>query len=211
MRYIVRRTILLIAAVCICLGAAACGRETVIVTDDGATTELSYTDMDVKQYIKSITYKGFEISLDSAEHSREEALWDVILENAEIESYPEDKVNYYFEQEKAYYMYLVGNDSDDYETLLSVRGVTEEGMLDDARRMVAKDLIYRWIAETEGITLTDGEKEMHFDRYAEKYVLDYGYTKSYVTENMSDEIYESMLYDKVMEYLILQNTFVTPN
>lgn len=195
----------------LCLAVCSCGNKLNIPEDRAELSDLDYSDINVGDYIKSVTYKDLTVTLDTADASREEALWEEILKNANISSYPEEKVEYYFQQEKAYYMYIVKDDEEDYAALLSVRGISEESMTEDARRMVAKDLIYRFVADAEGIELTEEDKTQLFDRYVEKFVSDYGYTKAYVAENMADSVYESMLYDKTMEYLILQNTFVTPN
>ena len=46
------------------------------------------------------------------------------------------------------------------------------------------------------------------EKAAQKIAADYGYTEDYVAENLTDLIYETMLYDKTMEYLIVNNTFV---
>lgn len=195
----------------LCLAACGCKNNADASNNGEEMTELDYSDIDLREYVKEITYKGLTVMLGSADASREEALWGEILKNTSISSYPEEKVEYYFQQQRAYYMYTVNNDEDAYAELLSLRGISEEDMLDEARRMVAKDMIYRLVSDTEGIELTGDEKSRLFDRYVEKFVSDYGYTKTYVSENMSEEVYESMLYDKTMEYLILQNTFVTPN
>lgn len=201
---------LLIVAL-LCLSVCSCKKDINIPNDRAELTDLDYSDIKVQEYVKSVIYKGLTVTLDDSDATREDALWEEILKNANINSYPEEKVEYYFQQEKAYYMYLVKNEGEDYAALLSIRGISEEDMLEDARRMVAKDLIYRFVADEENIELTEEDKDQLFDRYVEKYVSDYGYTKSYVAENMSDMVYESMLYDKTMEYLILQNTFITPN
>ena len=205
MRLYLRLAALVLVTVCLVALFASCGRADEAASD--GETDINYSDVDISEYIGTVTYKGLEVALDGENASKEDALWGAILDNAEIKAYPEDKVRYYFEQEKASYMYLVNNDEDAYGTFLKVRGITEEDMLRDAKEMVAKDLIWRLIAENEGITLTDEEKETLFDRYVEKYVKDYGYGKTYVTANMPDIIYESMLYDKTMEYLILNNNF----
>ena len=194
-----------------CLAVCSCKKIANIPHDAAELTALDYSEINAADHVASVTYKGLTVTLDTADASREDAVWEEILKNANISSYPEEQVEYYFRQEKAYYMYLVNNDEEDYATLLSIRGISEEDMLEDARRMVAKDLIYRFVADTEGIELTEEDKTGLFDRYVEKFVSDYGYTKAYVAENMADSVYESMLYDKTMEYIILQNTFITPN
>ncbi len=194
-----------------CLAVCSCKKIANIPHDAAELTALDYSEINAADHVASVTYKGLTVTLDTADASREDAVWEEILKNANISSYPEEQVEYYFRQEKAYYMYLVNNDEEDYATLLSIRGISEEDMLEDARRMVAKDLIHRFVADAEGIELTEEDKTGLFDRYVEKFVSDYGYTKSYVAENMADSVYESMLYDKTMEYIILQNTFITPN
>jgi hypothetical protein len=55
--------------------------------------------------------------------------------------------------------------------------------------------------------LTEAEKASLFDRYASAFSEQYGYELSDVKESMVDLVYESMLYDKTMEYLIVHNTF----
>ena len=198
------RWLALVIGVIMCLCAlASCVRDDVT---GGVETDLDYTDISLSEYIGEVTYKGMTVNVGDG--TKEEALWSAILKNAQIKAYPEDKVRYYFEQEKASYMYLVGGDKDDYKALLVLRGITEEDMMARAKEMVAKDLIYRLVVEKEKIELTEKEKTELFDRYVDKYVADYGYGKAYVTANMSSIIYESMLYDKTMEYLILQNQFV---
>ena len=58
-----------------------------------------------------------------------------------------------------------------------------------------------------GIALTDEEKDKYFDKYAEKYAEDWGYNLTYVENELADEVYASMLYDKTTEYLLKNNTF----
>ena len=209
MKWYAKVAALLAIAVCFSVVFCACDDMTSVASDEDAETDIDYTNTDISQYIGDVTYTGMTIRLDGEDASKEDALWAAILESAEIKAYPEDKVNYYFEQERASYMYLVSNDEKSYEALLKIRGITEDDMMADAREMVAKDLIYRLVVENEGIELTAEEKEALFDKYVDKYVKDYGYGKNYVTANMPDIIYDSMLYDKTMEYLIINNTFVT--
>ena len=77
----------------------------------------------------------------------------------------------------------------------------------EAKEMAIDDVIYELVRRAENITLSEEEKESLFDKYVDKYVEDYGYTKSYVKKNMSELIYDSMLYDKTTEFLIKNNDF----
>lgn len=172
-------------------------------------TEINYDKLDVSKYVGNVKYTGFRIVLDNSDDSKEDALWEVILATDKINNYPEDKVEYYFKQAKQAYMYLVDGKEDDYKKLLESRNIDEEDLRDEARKLVKKDLIYYYIVRKENISVTEEEKSKLFDKYVEEYVSAYGYKKEYVKENMTDIIYESMLYDKTMEYLLNNNTFET--
>ena len=76
-----------------------------------------------------------------------------------------------------------------------------------AEQRAVDDVIFELIRRKENISLTDDDKQAHFDKYVAKYVSDYGYTEEYVRENLAEKVYDSMLYDKVCEFLIANNKF----
>ena len=157
-------------------------------------------------YVNAVTYKGLFVTVsDGAE--KQDALWRSILDGADIDACPDDKAQYYFNQTKRYYMYLANNDEDKYAEVLTRFGTDETEMLEEAKELVAKDLIYRYIVEAERIEVSEEEKTQLFERYVDKYVNDYGYNREYVEENMAELIYDSMLYDKTMEFLMANNSF----
>ena len=170
-------------------------------------TGIDYSGVNVSDYITSILYKELEIELEDENSSKEDALWEAILEQMDMSKYPQDKVDYYFRQSKDYYMYLARGDEKQYPLVLKHYGTSEEKMMEQARQLVKKDLAYLYIVREENIRLTDAEKTEHFDMYVDKYVNDYGYKRDYVLANMKHLIEESMLYDKTMEFLISKNTF----
>jgi len=204
-----------VLAFCCVFGFTACDDNAVDTdteTEDAQTEDtekqtLDYSDVVASEYVKDVTYKGFEIELDNENADKEAVLWADILNSAWIPAYPEGKIEYYFEQTKEYYMHTVGYDEDDYLLLLKNRGINEEMMREEAREMVAKDLVYRYIVAAETIEITDGEKQELFEKYVDVYVSDYGYNEEYVLANMTEYIYDSMLYDKTMEFLMMNNTF----
>ena len=75
-------------------------------------------------------------------------------------------------------------------------------MREQAKSIVLKDMVYEYIVEAEGLTITAEEKSRLFDKYVDKYVSDYGYSRDYVLTNMETLITDSMLYDKTMEFLM---------
>ena len=199
----------LVLAACLCLllgGLCACAEK------EGEAPEVSgtmaaYAPEQIGSAVRLSAYTGMAIELKTADAPKGEAVWQAVLTEAEILSYPEEQVSYYAEQTRAGYRYLAQRDGLTYEELLASLGVTEERILEEARQMVKGDLVYRYIVQDAGIALTEEEKATHFDRYAAKYVEDYGYTMEYVTEHLAEHVYDSMLYDKTMQYLIDRNTF----
>ena len=196
------------------LGMAACSPDGDAnkndVTSDGEEDQqeaFDYSSINVDEYVSELVYRDHKIALADKNASREDAVWQKIISTAKISALPQAAVNYYFEQTKKYYLFLVDGDPQQYELLLNSRKITEADMMADAEDMVRDDLVYHYILKKENITLNDSEKLELFDKYVQKYVDEYGYKSNYVVANMKELIYESMLYDKTMEYLLLCNDF----
>ena len=198
-----KKSILLLLVFLLLFGAVSCQKKA--ENGDGGVT---YDEARIEEYVKPFSYCGLTVTLSSADSLRSEAVWRAVLDRAEILVYPEDSVAYYAEQKRDTYRYYAEQNGWSYEQALENLSVTEESILSEAREMVKGDLVYRYIVKDAGITLSDGEKAAQFDRYVQKFSEGYGYTEEYVVENMSDLIYDSMLYDKTMEYLIVNNTFI---
>ena len=131
------------------------------------------------------------------------------MQSAEIIAYPTAQVEYYAEQERAKYRYYASRDGVGYNELLDALGVTEESIYENARALVKDDLILAYIAKDAKISLSDEEKSKHYEKYV-GWFEELGYDRNYVYENMSDQIYDMMLKDKIMEYLVKNNTAYTP-
>ena len=126
---------------------------------------------------------------------------------SEAQAVAEELVSYYTEQTKARYSYYAEKNDMEYSKVLEDFGATEESIATEAKALAKADLVFAALVKAESITLSDSEKSEHFGRYLEFYVESYGYTEEYVKENLTDEIYESMLYDKASEFLIINNSF----
>ena len=208
--------ILIVCAFCLSV-FAGCKKDDVTVDDgtdngsDNTALKLDYSQINIDEYVKSVSYKGLTLTVNGEGASKETAIWEALLGTAVIEKYPESAVEYYFAQTKDYYMFIANNDPEAYKLLLKSRNMTEEDLVAEARELVKKDLVYLYIVEKEGIVITEDEKQSLFDRYVAAYVSEYGYSAEYVKANMSELIYDSMLYDKTLEFLILGNTFTADN
>lgn len=174
--------------------------------DDGAT--LDYSGIELDSHIKLGEYSGLEIELESEGASKSETVWKFVVDGAEVLDYPKAAVEYYVEQAELRYKHYAEEGSLEYSELLESLGISEADIEAEAKRYVKEDLVQLAIVRAEGIELTDAEKERLLDRYVKKYVEDYGYTEDYVRNNLTQEIYKSMLFDKMLEYLMLNNTFI---
>lgn len=183
------------------LFAAACGKK----EEAGG---LSYDGIKIEDCVRLGEYRGLSITLDGEDADRGSAVWQAVLERAEILDYPESAVSYYTEQSEARCRYYAKENRVSYEEAMTALGLSEEKISEDARRLVANDLIFRAVVLDAGITLTEDDKTRYFDKYVDKYVENWGYERDYVKNELADLVYDSMLYDKTTEYLIRNNSFL---
>jgi len=202
-KFLFRALLLLLLATMLVLALPSCGKD-----DKTTPKDVTYDEEHLSDYVAPLAYTGLTVELSSADSLKSEAVWSLLLSRAEILAYPEDAVEYYAEQRRSTYRYYAEKNDWSYEQALEFFGVSEDSIVTEAKEMVKGDLVYRYIVKDAGITLSEDEKADQLDRYVKKYAEDYGYTEDYVRENLTDLIYDSMLYDKTMEYLIVNNTFI---
>lgn len=158
--------------------------------------------------VKMGEYKGLTVTKKAGE-SRGEAVWRTVLDGCEITEYSEALLSYYEEQTVAKYK-LMAEDADmSYNKLLDALGMTKKDVKNEAKELTKSDIVGILIISEEGIELTDDEKARLFDRYAEKIAEELGKDAEYVKKNLRNEVYDTMLRDKMIEFLITQNEFVT--
>ena len=175
-------------------------------TSDKKTEGMTFTSDNIGRYISLPEYKGLEISVAEGE-SRGDAVFSKIVSEAVVIEYPEEQLSYYIEQQEAKYRYIAASSDSTYDEILERFGITAEGIEAESKSLVKNDLVFYGIVYAEEITVTEQEKTDNFEKYVEKYTLGFGYAEEYVRSNMTDEIYESMLYDKTLERLIVLNSF----
>ena len=163
------------------------------------------SDDELKSYAELGEYKLMTLKQGSS--SKGEVVWAAVKKNATVKDYPEQQVSYYVSQIKAQYAYYAEEAGISYKEMLREVGATDESIRSEAESMATDDVIYELVRRDADITLREDEKSKFFEKYVEKYVEDYGYSREYVVENMTDEIYDSMLYDKTTEFLIAYNYF----
>ena len=182
----------------------------------GCTKEKSspapdYSALDLGEYVTLGEYKDLQISLGgvvSEDMTNDVVLWETIVNKAEVIKYPDKAVSYYKDQAIDLYMGYAEKGSISYDELMSSLGKTDKDIEAEAKEYVKSDLVSLAIIEAEGLHLTEDEKTRLFDKYAYKFTTTYGYTVDYVYENLKNEIYESMQFDKMMEFLLLNNEII---
>ena len=199
----------------------ACGEDTHDHSDDTQNTTdttdteapktensdaLDYSGLELDKYIKLGTYK--DLVIDARGKSESTELWNAIIAKSEVIEYPADALSYYVGQTQKKYESIAKDANMTYDELIKALDLKESNFEKEAKDLIKKDLVMLAIIKAEGIELTDKEKKNLFDKYAQVYIDLYDYTYSYVEDNLADEIYDSMLYDKMMEYLIKENLFV---
>ncbi len=207
------RRFVLLLAVLLCFSAcfAACGNnkpgELPVMTTSGAKP-MDLTAITASDYISLAQYKGFTIEYLPGLEEKSDVIWEKIFFASTVLSYPEQQIEYYIDQVRAEYIFIASERGEPYEDVLEIFGVTDDTMLKQAQYYTKADLVRRAIIEAEGIVLTEEDKTQHTDKYIKKFVDDYGYDESYVRENLMNELYDVMLEDKMMERLLMLNTFI---
>ncbi len=203
-RFIYNKGLCIVALVlCVCslLCFASCAKKA-----EGEKIDFDAESLEaLEKYATLGQYKDMEITVGNG--SRGDAAWAKVCDSMTVKEYPEAHVSYYVAQLTAEYEYHAKKSGMKYKELLESLGIDENDILNEAREMTKSDLAYALVLKTECITLTEEEKSAHFEKYVAKYVSEFGYTEEHVRQNMTDSIYESMLYDKTTEFLIVNNKF----
>ena len=204
MKNVIKRALVTLLALIMLISMFSCKKnsenESVEPVDFAAMS-----DDELKSYAELGEYKLMTLKQGSS--PKGEVVWAAVKGNATVRSYPEQQVSYYVSQIKAQYAYYAEEAGISYKEMLREVGATDESIRSEAESMATDDVIYELVRRDADITLREDEKSKFFEKYVGKYVEDYGYSREYVVENMTDEIYDSMLYDKTTEFLIAYNYF----
>ena len=160
--------------------------------------------VEISDYVTLGEYKGMTVKVAGVDHE-EESVWFRVLDNAEIIAFPEGLVEYYESQIIAIYEYYAKEKDITLDEALEAHGMSKDEISEEAKETACEDLVLAAIIEAEEIELTDEEIDRLFDKYVEEYTA-IGYTEYYIRNNLREIILEIMLRDKVMEFLLLNNT-----
>ena len=168
--------------------------------------QVTWDTLELSEYVELPSYEGRTVAVEEG-ISRGDAIFSLIVKEANVLRYPEEQVIYYFEQEQGRYRYHAAKIGISYEELLTSEGLDEERLMEEAKRQTKRDMVFYALADALEVEITSADRESHYEKYVEKFVESYGYTEKYVRDHMSEEILESMRYDKLLEKLISLNSF----
>ena len=165
---------------------------------DELVKEISTTATNIAEY-KEQERENLRISNEAtAQGTLEQSVWQALIENCVIDTYPEDKleevltdINEQFSFAESVY----GMTVDDF--LQQVYGITADAM---AKNLIKQEFAIELIAEKEDLTLTLED----YEKGLEEYALQYGYDDPAEFEEMvgEEEMKAVLLQKRVGEWLI---------
>ena len=203
-----KRILILLAACLLLTSLFSCKQD-----DDGNVNISEMPEVEaayLENAVKLPEYTGLTVTQNTSE-SRGEAIWRVVLEGSEVIDFPDSFLSYYESQTLTKYKLLADEADMSYSELLEALGMSEADVYNEARELAKAELVAMVIIEKEKIELTEEEVTRLFDRYAQKIAEELGKEVDYVKKNLANEVCDTMLRDKMIEFLITQNTFITEN
>jgi len=160
-------------------------------------TEGEYTDVEAfKEYFRGVILENLEAELQSDAMSD---MWGTVVSGSEIIEYPEAQVKYYQAALKSQYESQAAYYGVDAATLMAYYGITDETILETAKKYTKDDLVCASIVKAEGLELTDEEYNKTVKEYADAAGVSVeefeAYYDSYYGEGY---LKESFLWDKVI-------------
>lgn len=133
-----------------------------------------------------------------------QAMWQIVLDNAEVINLPESQVMYYYTSSRSYYEAYASQYGYTYEEFLELVGLTDNYIYEVMQDRVKEEITFYSIVKIEGIEVTDEDYANGIIQYA----ADQGMSESALVEEYGEEyIRECVLWDKLMVYLASENTF----
>lgn len=171
-----------------------------------ADDEVQYTT--VEEY-KEAVKADLKVQKEEAAATNKTAdVLTAIVENSKITGYPEDEIDAYIADMKAYYESIASMYGTDFKTLLtSMFNMTEEQFNEEANTLaketIARQMVCKLIAKSEGMTVSDEEYQAGLEQYATDYSND---STTYTAESFEEEygkdvITENILLEKVLDFI----------
>lgn len=166
------------------------------LTDELVASELSSTAKTVEEYRAEEKANLEKSNKESAESEYLSKLWNALLEQCEVEEYPEADVEEMNAEIEAQYGDLASMFQVDVDTLIQqYYQITQQEMVEE---LLKQQYAIELIAEKENIVLTVEEYEAELEEYATRW----GYTSEAMEETLGHDKLESIfMQEKVEEFL----------
>ncbi len=173
---------------------------------DAWVCENSEQSKTAEEYKDEIRTQLEETNESTWQQEMQSAVLEALLEQVEVVSLPEDKVNDSYNQMNEYYNQIAEMYGVEFgEFLTSYMGMTEDQFTEQATQTaetyVKQGLALELIAEKEKLTVSDKE----YEEEVKKLAKDYGYeddVDGFVEQYGEEEIRKSLTEEKVLEFLV---------
>ncbi len=130
-------------------------------------------------------------------------LWEQIVSNAEVLSYPEEEVERIYKGNREYYEQSAEYYGVDYDTFIKhYMNMTDEDMKNESRSYVKEDLVMYKLIKDLNITISEDEYNEGLEFFAGYYGMTSDELISYYGK---DTIYTTIIWEKLMETVAKDN------
>ena len=160
---------------------------------DGKTAE---------EYKESVRQDLIDTETLTQEQNAKYDLIDQVYENATIDGYPEEKLEFYTKYAK----YMYAQQAEAYgmtlEDMCTAYGMTEEEFMtsleDSYKEMLSQEMVLKAVAETEKLEVTDEEYQAGVEKYAEELSVD---EDALVDQYGEQYLRDQLTLDKALDFL----------
>jgi trigger factor len=173
------------------------------LTDEFIKEKTGYETVEI---YKNFLRETLQAEMDSEhEMSKFQKMWQAVLDNAEEVELPESQVMFYYTSERSYYETYAAQYGYTYEEFLEAVGVDDNYIVDMMKDRVKEEIVFYSIVKAENIEVTQEDYANGIIEYA----ASQGISESELVEQYGEDyIRECVLWDKVMVYLVSENTFI---
>ena len=174
-----------------------------VLTDEMVAEHTEYSSIDA--YSEALYDQLYQEAEEKLENEKLVAVWNHILENAEVLEYPDQQVMYYYTSYRANIEAEADVYGHSYEEHLEAIGLTDEDVMSKSKSLVYEELVFYYIVKEENYSVTDEEYSAGVAKYAEEQGMTVEQMETYYDR---DYIMDNILWDKVLLTLKDITTFV---
>ena len=172
--------------------------------------DLSIADDKIAAFTNN-NYSTYQALLDQVKKDYiTELLWNDVLKNTTCESMPEDAYAFFLQYYREMYHYYAYYYSVDYETILSLNGLTEETLIQQAKDIALKYLTAYAIIQTYDLTISEDAiskaKESYINDLKTNNGLSQEEAEAYVNAYEMNSVRAEAAVQTVSDWLVQQNS-----